>query len=482
LSIISWQFAIFVGVALVVHQWLAPRWRNLWLLIVSGVFVATYGFVSLGFLIALTCANYSIARRLDASSARRQLWLWFGISLNVLLLILYRLCDSAYADRFLKLFGLATIQDDAFFKYLLPIGFLFYGLQAIAYLIDLSNQRIPVETSFVDFALFLGYFPKLLSGPIERARVFLPQLKVKQAFTRQRLRMSTTLILTGLVRKIVIADVLLRQMPNDYIWQGRTSLASAFTMWLLIIRYAFVLYNDFAGYTNIVQGVSLLFGLELSPNFKQPFFSRSFSEFWTRWHISLSEWLRDYIFFPISRSLRRKFPEGTHPINVVLPPMVTMLVSGLWHGLSVSLLLWGGLHGLFLAVERLVWIHWPTPPATEQPRWRQIVSALWVFGLVTLAWVPFSRQSLVGHGGALEFWQALFSQPNGIQTDYWLLLVFLPIGLSLWIDWMQYHARSDTVFLEWPRLSQAFLISSALLLIIAFSIENSAPLFIYQGF
>lgn len=481
MALISWQFIIFIILAVVIHYRLPVRHRKLWLLVVSYIFIATFGLVSLVFLLVLTCTNYYIVRRMVVANSR-QLWLRLGIALNILLLLLYRFCDSAYGNRVASsLFG-PGLQAEPILKYLLPIGFLYYGLQVIAYLIDLSNQRLPVETKFVEFALFLGFFPKMLSGPIERPRIFLPQLKGSLTTDRSKLRSSATLVLVGLVRKIVIADVLLQQLPTDEIWKGHTSPISSLTLWLLIFRYAFALYNDFAGYTNLVQGISLLFGIELSPNFRQPFFSRSFAEFWTRWHISLSEWLRDYIFFPISRSLRRRFPNSGHPINIVVPPLTTMLMSGLWHGLQVTLLIWGMLHGLLLAGERLVWMCSPTPPAAEQPKWRQIVSALVVFAFVTLAWVPFSIQSLSGNSGVLEFWRGLFTQPQGVTTDYWLLIVLLPIALSLWIDWMQYRAGSDTVFLEWPKLARAFLLAVSVLLIIAFSIEKSATLFIYQGF
>lgn len=481
MSIISWQFALLVAITLAIYYWLPPAWRSPCLLIASYIFVATFGVVSLCFLFGLTCANFFISVRLAASPKRRHFWLLVGIALNVLLLILYRLCDSVYGARAAKLVLGPSIQTEAFLQFILPIGFLFYGLQAIAYLVDLSNERTPVETSFVKFALFLGYFPKLLSGPIERSKTFLPKLQNPRKIDAQTIRLSFTLILVGLVRKIVIADVLLRAIPDGFIWMGRNS-TTPLEVWLLIITFAFVLYNDFAGYTNIVQGVSLLFGIELSPNFRQPFFSRSFTEFWTRWHISLSEWLRDYIFFPLSRWLRRRIPNSNHWLNITLPPLFTMLASGFWHGLSASFLIWGGLHGLHLVLERIKSIRLPSPPSAEQPKWRQIANCLFVFVAATLAWVPFHIQSLMGNAGALEYWRALFIPANGHSLNYWVFISLVPIALSLWIDWMQYRAKSDTVFLGLPRLSRAFLIASSILLIVAFSIANSSSVFIYQGF
>ena len=138
-----------------------------------------------------------------------------------------------------------------------------------------------------------------------------------------------------------------------------------------LIVYGFALYNDFAGYTGVVRGVSGLFGIELSPNFNVPYFARSLSEFWSRWHITLSQWLRDYIYFPTSRALLRRNPSRANISNILLPPLLTMLASGLWHGTGWAMLLWGALHGVYLIRERLLALWHPAGPPPLQPRWRQ---------------------------------------------------------------------------------------------------------------
>jgi D-alanyl-lipoteichoic acid acyltransferase DltB (MBOAT superfamily) len=180
--------------------------------------------------------------------------------------------------------------------------------------------------------------------------------------------------------------------PLDY--PGQQLLA-----WL--IAYAFAIYNDFAGYTAIVRGVCLWFGIELSPNFNLPYYARNFTEFWNRWHISLSNWLLDYIFYPLAWSLRRRVPDQNHVLNIVLPPMITMLVSGMWHGLAWNMLLWGGLHGLFMVLERLPSLKKPPVPLNKRPRWRQRLGVLLTFSLAALAWVPFRMELPV----ALQYWQ-----------------------------------------------------------------------------
>jgi len=189
---------------------------------------------------------------------------------------------------------------------------------------------VPAEPDVVHFALYLAYFPKLLAGPIERARSFLPRLTAAGDVTNDVLARSATLIVIGIGRKLLIADPLFSRIPAEVTVDPLQYPAPRLLVWL--VAYAFALYNDFAGYTDIVRGVSGLFGIELSRNFAAPFFSRNFTELWTRWHITLSSWLRDYIYFPLSRALVRRNPNATHFVTLFVPPMVTMLVSGLWHG------------------------------------------------------------------------------------------------------------------------------------------------------
>ncbi len=172
---------------------------------------------------------------------------------------------------------------------------------------------------------------------------------------------STGMIVLGLVRKVVIADSLAVAIPRNgwFVWNGVG--VPELGVWLLL--YVFMLYNDFAGYTDIARGVSGLFGIELSPNFRQPFFAHKLSDYWNRYHMTLTHWLRDYVYMPISHVLQRR-----RILLLVLPPMMTMIVSGLWHGVSMNMLLWGGLHGLFLAVERIVSSRRKLQP-TQLPRW-----------------------------------------------------------------------------------------------------------------
>jgi D-alanyl-lipoteichoic acid acyltransferase DltB (MBOAT superfamily) len=288
---------------------------------------------------------------------------------------------------------------------------------------------------------------------------------------------SVTLIVVGLVRKIAIADTLTALVPNfAFFLPGRFS-APELAFYLL--AYAFALYNDFAGYTSIARGVSGLFGIELSPNFLQPYFSRTFTEFWNRWHISLSQWLRDYIYFPLSRVLARRLPNRQHIVNLVVPPMVTMLVSAAWHAnwLHKTMLLWGVMHGLYLVGERVIWLNRPLQPPDRWPRLQQVLGLLIVFTLTTLAWVPFREGS--GFGQTLQVWRRLVDLHAWVMPDLRILIVVIP---ALILDWLQWRRQDETVFLRWPVLARATALAFAVVVIyLNLNPAGSAP-FVYQGF
>jgi D-alanyl-lipoteichoic acid acyltransferase DltB (MBOAT superfamily) len=256
------------------------------------------------------------------------------------------------------------------------------------------------------------------------------------------------------------------------------SFFSALDLWGWLIVYGFALYNDFAGYTSIVRGVSGLFGIELAQNFLQPYFARNFGEFWNRWHMTLSAWLRDYIYFPTLRSLLRRNRSRTSLVNIVVPPIVTMLVSGLWHGLSLNMLVWGGLHGLYLVGERLLALRGPVVPPDQQPRWRQWFGMGVVFVLVMWAWVPFRLEMPL----ALQYWQGMLTFGEfGMQ---YRRLVFAGgyILIAVLLDLLQYRYRDEVLFLRWPRPAQGFLLATVIFLILILSVGSVTTPFVYQGF
>jgi alginate O-acetyltransferase complex protein AlgI len=476
MTITSIQFIIFTILVLVVYYLLPQRSQNYWLLLVSYTFVISWDWQFALILLIVTIANFVIAKELSLKGKEQRVWLWLGIGFNLFLLICFRAADFFLPELEVWITRSGFPLRMAGIQILIPIGLSYYTLQNISYLIDVYRGRIKTETDWVNFSLYLAYFPKLIAGPIERARSFIPKLDQHRVVDSQILARSIMLILVGIVRKILIADILSVLILTDVFIIPQKYTPPELLAWLII--FAFVLYNDFAGYTDIVRGVSGLFGIELSPNFRTPYFSRSFSEFWKRWHITLSEWLRDYIYYPLSRKLIRSSPIRRNLTNLVIPPLITMLISGLWHGFGLHMLLWGGLHGFYLIAERIPTLWGSSNLPQGQPKWRQGLAIVVVFTFVILAWVPFGW----GLPEAFDFWSALLNW-SYISLNYRRLFFVIPfLFISLLIDFLQYNSQDEFVFLKWPRLAKATCTAAILLVVFLVTGGEYQQPFVYQGF
>lgn len=476
MDITSLHFVLFTTLALGVYYLLPRRPQNIWLLFVSYVFLVTWNWRFAVVLVAITTINFLIALRLRVDGQGQRGLLWVGIGLNILALVIFRVANY-YLPALEILFGrLGISTQQGGLQILIPLGLSYYILQAISYLVDVYRGQLKAESDFVDFALYLTYFPKLIAGPIERARSFLPKLAQPRVVDNLTVARSVLLIFVGLTRKLLIADLLTALIPLDVYVTPAKYTPPELTGWLVI--YAFTLYNDFAGYTDIVRGVSGLVGIELSSNFRAPYFSRSFTEFWNRWHITLSEWLRDYIFFPLSRVLSRRTTNRQDLANLILPPMITMLVSGMWHGLGQHMILWGGLHGLYLIFERISTFWRPSVLPQNLPIWKQGIRVVIVFMLVSLAWVPF-RWELPA---AFDFWGALLNW-SSFDIRYRRFFVALPIlFVSLIMDYLQYHGQDEFTYLKWSSLAKAVSLATILMLIFIVTGGDFEHPFIYEAF
>jgi D-alanyl-lipoteichoic acid acyltransferase DltB (MBOAT superfamily) len=280
----------------------------------------------------------------------------------------------------------------------------------------------------------------------------------------------------GAFRKLVLADSLSLVIPWDVFEAPENFWAGELWGWLFI--YGFALYNDFAGYTNLARGISGLFGIELSLNFQQPYFARNFGEFWNSWHRTLSHWLRDYIYFPTLRALLRRNRNRRNLRNIVVPPLATMLVSGLWHGFSLHMVVWGGLHGIYQIGERILSLGGAVVPPDKRPWWRQLLAMLIVFLLVMVAWVPFKVEMPI----AVQFWKQLLSFGTFEVRYRRLFLVAIFVLITLIIDLLQRRFQDEVVFLRWPRLAKAAALAIVIFLVIIVSSGDVSEPFVYQGF
>jgi D-alanyl-lipoteichoic acid acyltransferase DltB (MBOAT superfamily) len=462
IEIVSIEFFALTLITLFIYYLLAPRTQTVWLLAISYFFYATWSWSYVAILFGFTVLNFFLGLQLEKTKTRTLLSV--GIVLNACALILLKLLAGPYAANLL-----ARIHTPALTAFLLPIGFSFYILQIISYFIDIQRGQLKAERDFIHFALYLAYFPKMLAGPIERARNFLPQLKQARLVDKNAIEQGLYLILLGLLRKIVIADHLAKLRPTDIFSKPENYTSLERAVWLLV--FAFIIYNDFAGYTSMIRGVSCLLGIQLSPNFRQPFLARSFSDFWTRWHISLSEWLRDYIFYPVRRWLMQLHWPGW--IALIVPSVLTMLASGFWHGAYLALLLWGFLHGLYLVIEQFL------QQAKLLPRdgYKTHLYSMIVFLMVTLAWIPFNAPSVRSAGRYLTD----LLPPYITAFDLYILPDLLLLCFSLWLDRQEQHHNDLAFPRKWTTSQQSWGVAIAVILIFLFrNTGNDLSRFVYQ--
>ena len=468
MTILSLKFLVFVPAALVVYYLLPGRWQNPFLLAISYFFYYTWHPFYPLLLFFLTTVNFGLGHWLHKSTRSKRAILWTGILINAAPMLWFMI-GGALLKQALDFTVVNPLEIMPFL--ILPIGMSYYTLNSISYLIDINLRLSKPTTNFVDFALYLAWFPKLISGPLERARKFLPLLAETRIVDGGTIVNGLTLILVGLFRAAILGGLLTLYLPavplSDPAAHGNPVL-----LWALV-TYMFYLYNQFAGYTDIIRGVSALFGIPLTRNFNAPFFSKDFSDFWLRWHISLSQWLRDYIFMPVSRAFLRKNPSRSNIPNLIVPPLVTMLISGFWHGASLNHLAWGALMGLFILIENVRMLSRPAVAAASIPLWRRISSRVWLVALMAAATVPFVLD--------LQKSEAFFIRlVNGWDGQMFDLRPLAVIFLSLLVDWFQHRSGDETVFRTWSAWARTLLIAAIpLAVIIITQLQSAPPVFVY---
>jgi D-alanyl-lipoteichoic acid acyltransferase DltB (MBOAT superfamily) len=470
MEIYSINFFIFVLISILVYYLLPGKLQNPFLFLASYFFYISWNWHFAATLLALTLFNYFLGRLLYRNPKEKQKVIFrLGVLVNAIALAVFLLGStiSGYLNNIYKEMGSAGF----FFHILIPLGFSYRVLECISYLADINLKLAQPASSLLDFGLYMAYFPKLISGPIERARSFLPQLAKEVRIEDRTVARSLVLIFSGLFRSIVLAGILTVLIPRSVFVDPLEYSSTEIVLGLVI--YVFYLYNQFAGYTDLMRGISGFFGVELTRNFATPLFLKDFSDFWKRWHISLSQWLRDYVYMPLSRSFLRRNPSRKNIPNLLIPPLVTMLVSGFWHGGSLHLLLWGFINGVFIISENVINLLFPTSPSERTPFWRRILAVTVLIPLVLLAAIPFrldlpmSKVFLYGIV-KLNKWQIPDYRP------------FFIIGFSLLFDWFQYSSNDEFVFLKWPGWIRTILVAFVTVaVIIVHNLQMMPATFVY---
>jgi alginate O-acetyltransferase complex protein AlgI len=407
------------------------RVQKIILLAGSYYFYAYWDWRFLGLIVLSTVIDYVVGSSLHKNNNQksRKTLLCISLLANLGLLGFFKYCnffiDSAAVMLAPLGFNLQSLDI------ILPVGISFYTFQTLSYTIDIYRRRIKPCDDFSDFALFVGFFPQLVAGPIVRAADFLPQLKTPRTMNWSRTYLGGRQFVFGLFKKVFIADRL--AMFVDVVFDN----AGAFdcvTTWLAVIAYAIQIYCDFSGYSDMAIGLARTMGFDFQANFNHPYIATSIQDFWRRWHISLSSWLRDYLY--ISLGGNRKGEIRTY-INL----MITMLLGGLWHGASWTFVLWGGLHGLALAVNR-----WMSKGEKRQ-RSRMMIESLWgwitTMLVVLISWVLFRSPTFAD---AFLMLQQMFAPVAGISWIH----PFAILCLALMVMTHIFHALKKEQLLELP--------------------------------
>ena len=329
--------------------WALPWHRaRIWLLLAASFyFYASWNHWLACLIGASTLVDYALARLIDAPAApprRRQALLALSIVGNLALLGYFK-----YANFFLESlnasleFAGLSSSSLALLEVILPVGISFYTFEAINYMVDVYRRKVPAERDLANFMLFITFFPHLVAGPIVRARDFLPQTHRPKRWDWARLNLGAQFFLLGLIKKLVIADRMAAFVDPVF---EHPELYPAHTLWMAVLAYPLQVYGDFSGYTDMALGSAHLLGFKLAQNFNAPYLARNIADFWQRWHISLSTWLRDYLFIPLGGSRGGR-------ARTCLNLLITMTLGGLWHGAGWVYVLWGVMHGLLLVIHRL---------------------------------------------------------------------------------------------------------------------------------
>ena len=431
----SFAFALFLPIVFLLYWFVFNKnksTQNALLIIASYYFYSCWDWRFLFLLVFSTFLDYYTGIQIEKAKKAgiRKFWFWLTISINLGFLGIFKYYNF-FADSFSEMlngFGLQT--SPLLLNVILPVGISFYTFHGLSYVIDIYLKRIKAEYNFVDYSLFVSYFPLLVAGPIERATHLLPQVKVKREFDFQKAKEGIYQFVWGLVKKVVIADTCATYA--NAIFDNHESMNSL-SLILGTVYFAFQIYGDFSGYSDMALGMSKLFGIDLLRNFNYPYFSRDIAEFWRRWHISLSSWFRDYLYIPLGGS-----SGGT--AMKIRNTFIIFLVSGFWHGANWTFIAWGFINALyFLPLLLLKKNRFNMEMVSLNWNWysvRVFISILSTFALTCIAWVFFRAKTI---GEAFEYIKRMFSNLKFVSQyleneryNYELLLMVFAFVIVEW--------------------------------------------------
>ncbi|MDR2582410.1 MAG: MBOAT family protein [Fibromonadaceae bacterium] len=443
------------------------RFRTVYVLLFSFFFYYKAGGMYFILLIVASILNYFLSKFLhkEKKPEKRKVLLTILVVINLGILAYYKYTNFIIGNINAVFNGDIPLQN-----IILPIGISFFLFQAISYAIDVYRKQIEPASNLLDFSFYLCFFPQLVAGPIVRAKEFLPQMYKKLILTKEDMGKALFLIMVGLIKKSVISDYISLNFVDRVF--GAPNSYTAIENLLAAYGYAIQIYCDFSGYSDMAIGLALLMGFKLPVNFLTPYKSKSVTEFWRRWHISLSSWLRDYLYISLGGNRRGK-------VRTYVNLFLTMLIGGLWHGAAWRFVVWGGLHGIALAIERLIKSRIKIP----QNIFTHFIGLILTFHFVTFAWVFFRAQDfstameLIGMVSKIDFeaehWISVVAAYKNVMivllTGF--IMHFLP---DRFVRWLQ------KIFTDMPIIAKALVIGLVLWLVHATASSEIQPFIYFQ--
>ena len=476
----SISFAIFLPIVFFLYWFMTNKnlkLQNLLLLVASYYFYACWDWRFMFLLMFSTFLDYYTGLKIEESKNQnlRKFWLWLSVGINLGFLGFFKYYNF-FAESFAEMLQNFGLQVNPWtLKVILPVGISFYTFHGLSYVLDIYFKRINAERNFVDYAVFVSFFPLLVAGPIERATHLLPQIKVKREFSYEKAVDGMRQILWGLFKKMVIADNC-AVFANQIFANSATASGSELVMGALF--FTFQIYGDFSGYSDIALGTARLFGIDLLRNFAFPYFSRDIAEFWRRWHISLSSWFRDYLYIPLGGSKGGNWMRIRNTFAI-------FLVSGFWHGANWTFIIWGFLNALFIMPSIILKTNRNNLEIVAMnkliPSLRDVFNILLTFSLTVFAWIFFRAES-VHH--AIEyisgiFNASLFTIPDVKTAAYATLILIAFFMLIEWIGREHQFALQDFLVKK-PRFIRWLFYGFIILLIGLFLQTHETPFIYFQ--
>ncbi|WP_345158324.1 MBOAT family O-acyltransferase [Flavobacterium ginsengisoli] len=473
----SLAFAVFLPVVFFLYWFVFNKnksTQNALLIVASYYFYSCWDWRFLFLLVFSTFLDYFTGIQIEKSNSgkSRKFWFWLSILVNLGFLGVFKYYNffaTSFAEMFTS-FGFKV--SPMLLNVILPVGISFYTFHGLSYVIDIYYKRIKAEYNFIDYSLFVSYFPLLVAGPIERATHLLPELKEKREFNLEKAKEGVYQIVWGLVKKVVIADTC--AVYANAIFDHYQSMNS-FSLIMGAIYFAFQIYGDFSGYSDIALGVSKLFGLDLLRNFNYPYFSRDIAEFWRRWHISLSSWFRDYLYIPLGGSKGGLWMK-------IRNTFIIFVVSGFWHGANWTYIVWGFINAVYF-LPLLISNSNRNNMDSIILRWnldsvKVLFSILTTFLLTCIAWVFFRAKTITD---AVLYLKRIFTNgefsPQYLDNERYNYELLLMIGLFVLVEWNN-KTKVEPISGKRSWLKMAV----AIMAIIAFGTYSDYKEFIYFQF